>query len=74
MLEMLKNKKVNSKLKKKNVPINMVLIMTTKSQVFESDTFKEKETKLLQTSKKNNNFRNHFRMLLNNYKKKEPPL
>jgi hypothetical protein len=42
---MLKNKKANSKPKKKNVAINMVLAVTTKSQVLEVDTFKKKEMK-----------------------------
>jgi hypothetical protein len=45
MLEMFKNKKVNSKLEKENVAINMVLVVITKSQVFEANAFKEKETK-----------------------------
>jgi hypothetical protein len=42
---MFKNKKVKSKLKKENVAINTVLVITTRSQVFEVDAFKEKEMK-----------------------------
>jgi hypothetical protein len=42
---MLKNKKANFEPKKENVTINMVLAVTTKSQVLEVDTFKKKETK-----------------------------
>jgi hypothetical protein len=42
---MFKNKKINSKLKKENVAVNMMLVVTTRSQVFEVDAFKEKETK-----------------------------
>jgi hypothetical protein len=44
-LETFKNKKVNSKLKKENVVINMVLVVITRSQIFEADAFKEKEMK-----------------------------
>jgi hypothetical protein len=39
---MLKNKKTNSKPKKENLAINMVLAVTTKSQVLEVDTFKKR--------------------------------
>jgi hypothetical protein len=42
---MFKNKKANLEPKKENVVVNMVLAIMTKSQVFEVDTFKEKETK-----------------------------
>ncbi len=42
---MFKNKNANSELKKENVVVNMVLVITTKSQVFEVDALKEKETK-----------------------------
>jgi hypothetical protein len=42
---MLKNKKANLKPKKENVTINMVLAVTTRSQVSKINTFKEKETK-----------------------------
>jgi hypothetical protein len=41
---MLKNK-ANFKPKKENVTVNMVLAITTRSQVFEVDAFKETETK-----------------------------
>ncbi len=45
MLKMFKNKKINSKLKKDNVAISMMLVVTTRSQVFKVNAFKEKETK-----------------------------
>ncbi len=44
-LEMFKNKKANFESKKENVVVNMVLVVTTRSQVFEVDTFKEMEMK-----------------------------
>ncbi len=44
-LEMFKNKKANSESKKENVVVNMVLVVMTRNQVFETDTFKEKEMK-----------------------------
>ncbi len=42
---MFKNKKINFKLKKENVTVSMMLVVTSKSQVFEIDAFKEKGTK-----------------------------
>jgi hypothetical protein len=42
---MFKNKKANFESKKENVVVNMVLVVTTRSQVFEVDTFKEMEMK-----------------------------
>jgi hypothetical protein len=42
---MFKNKKANSESKKENVVVNMVLVVMTRNQVFETDTFKEKEMK-----------------------------
>jgi hypothetical protein len=39
---MFKNKKANSEPRKENVAINMVFVVTTKSQVLEVDTFKER--------------------------------
>jgi hypothetical protein len=56
---MLKNK-ANSEPKKENVVLNMVLAVTTQSQVFEANTFKEKETKrnkTIKTGKRKNNFK-----------------
>jgi hypothetical protein len=47
---MFKNKKANSKPKKENVAVNMVLAIMTRNQVFEVDTFKEKETKQNKTT------------------------
>jgi hypothetical protein len=44
-LEMFKNKKANFEVKKKNVAVNMVLAIMTKSQAFKVDAFKEKEMK-----------------------------
>jgi hypothetical protein len=44
-LEIFKNKKANSKPKKENVALNMVLVVTTRNQVFEINTFKEKKMK-----------------------------
>ncbi len=40
-----KIRKQTLNIKKKNVTINVVLAITTKSQVFEADAFKEKEMK-----------------------------
>jgi hypothetical protein len=42
---MFTNKKANPEPKKENVAVNMVLAITTQSQVSEADTFKEKEMK-----------------------------
>jgi len=42
---MFKNKKANFELKKENVVVNMVFVVTTRTQVFEVDTFKEMEVK-----------------------------
>jgi hypothetical protein len=42
---MFKNKKANFEPKKENVTINMVLVVTIKSQVSKVNAFKEKETK-----------------------------
>jgi len=47
---MFKNKKANFEPKKINVAINMVLAITTQSQVSKADTFKEKETKWNKTA------------------------
>jgi hypothetical protein len=72
MLEMFKIKKINSKLKKENVTIGMMLVVITRSQVFEVDAFRQRrqsETRLLQTNEKNN-FLNHLKMSTNNYKRR----
>ncbi len=42
---MVTNKKANLESKKENVAINMVLAITTQSQVSKANTFKEKEMK-----------------------------
>jgi hypothetical protein len=42
---MFRNKKANFEYKKENVAFNMALAITTKNQVFEADTLKEKKTK-----------------------------
>jgi hypothetical protein len=47
---MFKNKKANFESKKENVAINMVLAIMTRSQVFEVNIFKEKETKRNKTA------------------------
>jgi hypothetical protein len=57
---MFKNKKANFELKKENVVINMVLVVTTKSQVFEANAFKEKEKS--------------FEDVIEKLQKEEPPL
>jgi hypothetical protein len=70
---MLKNKKPNFKPKKENVAVNMVLAVTTKSQIFEAYTFKEKEmkqNKIVASWQEKNNFSNHLMMLSDNYRRR----
>ncbi len=47
---MFKNKKASFELKKENATINMVLAITTRSQISKVDAFKEKEMKWNKTT------------------------
>jgi hypothetical protein len=74
---MFKNKKANSESKKKNVVINMVLVVTIRNQVSEVDAFNEKEmkrNKIVANWQEEEQIQKSFEDVIGQLQKEEPPL